>query len=135
MDRVDARQPRAVLVSIIEVAANRCDNPVMRPVGEAPQISGSVVLIILVVLAVALVVVGALVWQGCVMARRAGRGDRTALAVWAAISVVEAALAVAGLVVVSGPALLVQVGFYFRGRATPPPGGGGPGSAIPPTGS
>ena len=108
----------------------------MRTVGEAPHISGSVVLIILVVLAVAVVVVGVLSWQGCVMALRAGRGDRTAVTVWAVIAAVEVVLAVAGLVVVVGPALVLQVGFYLRGRATPPPpAGGGPGPAIRQPGS
>ena len=107
----------------------------MRPVGEAPHISGSVVLIILVVLALGLVVVGVLIWQGCVMALRAGRGDRTALTVWAVIAAVEVALAVAGLLVVVGPALVLQVGFFLRGRATPPPAGGGPGPATPRPGS
>jgi hypothetical protein len=104
----------------------------VRPVGEGPQISGSVILIILVVLALGLVVVGVLIWQGCVMALRAGRGDRTALTVWAVIAAVEVALAPAGLLIVVGPALVVQVAFFLRGRATPPPpGGDGPGPATP----
>lgn len=115
--------------------ADGCDNPAVRLVGEGPQISGSVVLIILVVLAVGLVVLGVLIWQGCVMALRAGRGDRTALTVWTVIAVVEAALALTGFVVVVGPALLLQGGLYLRGRATPPRTGGWPGPASPPPGS
>jgi len=93
--------------------------------GEGPHISGSVVLIILLVLAAALVAVGVMIWQGCVMAQRAGRGDRRALAVWVVIAVVEIALALSGLVVLVGPALVLQVGMYLRGRSTPPPPGGG----------
>ena len=103
--------------------------------GEGPQISGPVVLIILLVLAVALVAVGVLIWQGCVMAQRGGRGDRRALAVWAVIAVVEVVLALSDLVVLLGPALVVQVGFYLRGRATSPPAGGASGPATPRPGS
>jgi hypothetical protein len=84
-----------------------------------------VVLIILLVLAVALIVVGVMIWQGCVMALRAGRGDRRAFTVWAVIAVVEVGLAVLGFVVLLGPALVVQVGLYLRGRVTSPPAGGG----------
>ena len=102
--------------------------------GEGPQISGPVVLIILLALAAALAVVGVIIWQGCVMAQRGGRGDRRALAVWGVIAVVEVALAFSGLVVVVGPALLVQVGLYLRGRATSPPAGGS-GPASPRSGS
>ena len=107
----------------------------MPPLAEGPQISGPVVLIILLVLAAALVVVGVMIWQGCVMAQRGGRGDRRALAVWAVIAVVEVALALAGLVVLLGPALVIQVGLYVRGRATSPPAAGGSGPATPPPGS
>ena len=106
----------------------------MRFLGEGPHISGSVVLVILLVLAVALIAVGVMIWQGCVMAHRGGRGDRRALAVWAVIAVVEVVLALAGLVVLLGPALVVQVGMYLRGRATSPPTGAGPGRATPPPG-
>jgi hypothetical protein len=107
----------------------------VRLLGETPNISGPVVLIILLVLAAGLVVVGVMIWQGCVMALRAGRGDRTALTVWAVIAVVEVALAASGLVVLLGPALVVQAGLYLRGRTTPPPPGGGPGPATPRPGS
>jgi hypothetical protein len=108
----------------------------MRFLGETPQISGSVVLIILVVLAVGLVAIGVMIWQGAVMALRGGRGDRRALTVWAVIAAVEVALALSGLVVLTGPALVVQVGLYLRGRATPPPAGGGTaGPATPRPGS
>ena len=103
--------------------------------GEAPQISGPVVLIILLVLAVALVVIGVLIWQGCVMAHRGGRGDRGALGVWAVIAAVEIVLALSGFVVLLGPALVVQVGLYLRGRVTSPPAGGGSGPATPRPGS
>jgi hypothetical protein len=107
----------------------------MRLLGEGPQISGPVVLIVLLVLAVGLVVVGVMVWQGCVMALRAGRGDPRALTVWALIAVVEVALSAVGLVLLLGPALVVQVGLYLRGRATPPPPAGGSGPATPRPGS
>jgi hypothetical protein len=102
--------------------------------GEGPQISGPVVLIILLALALALVVVGVIIWQGCVMAQRGGRGDRRALAVWAVIAVVEVVLALSDLVIMFGPALVVQVGLYLRGRATSPPAGGS-GPATPRPGS
>jgi hypothetical protein len=102
--------------------------------GEGPQISGPVVLIILLALAAALVVIGVMIWQGCVMAQRGGRGDRKALTVWAVIAVLEVVLSLSGLVVLLGPALLVQVGLYLRGRAMPPPAGGS-GSASPRPGS
>lgn len=97
----------------------------MRPLGEGPHISGTVVLIILLLLAAALVGSGVMIWQGCVMAQRAGRGDRRALVAWGVIAVVEVGLALAGLAVVAGPALVLQVGLYVRGRSTPPPAGGG----------
>ena len=103
--------------------------------GEGPQISGPVVLIILLVLAVVLAGVGVMIWQGCVMAHRGGRGDRKALAVWAVIAVVEVVLSLSDFVVVLGPALVVQVGLYLRGRATSPPAGGGSGPATPRPGS
>jgi hypothetical protein len=100
--------------------------------GETPQISGSVVLIILLILAGGLVVAGV----GCVQALRAGRGDQTALKVWAVIAAIEVVLSLSGFLVVFGPALLVQVGLYGVGRATSPPPGGGPGgSTTPPPGS
>ena len=102
--------------------------------GEGPQISGPVVLIILLALAAALVVIGVMIWQGCVMAQRGGRGDRKALAVWAVIAVLEVVLSLSGLVVLLGPALLVQAGLYLRGRATSPPAGGS-GPASPRSGS
>jgi uncharacterized membrane protein YidH (DUF202 family) len=97
----------------------------MPPLGEGPHISGSVLLIILLVLAAVLAAIGVMIWQGCVMARRAGRGDRKALTVWVLIAVVEVVLALSGLVVLVGPALVLQVGMYLRGRSTPPPAGGG----------
>jgi hypothetical protein len=97
----------------------------MRPLGEGPHISGSVVLIILLVLAAALAAVGVMIWQGCVMAQRAGRGDHRALTVWVVIVAIEVALALSGLVVLVGPALVLQVGMYLRGRSTPPPAGDG----------
>jgi hypothetical protein len=103
--------------------------------GEGPQISGPVVLIILLALAVALAAVGVMIWQGCVMAHRGGRGDRKALAVWAVIAVVEVVLSLSDFVVVLGPALVVQVGLYLRGRSTSPPAGGESGPATPRSGS
>lgn len=107
----------------------------MYPLGEAPQISGSVVLIIVLALSLALAAGGVMIWQGGVMAGRAGRGDRAALKVWLAIVVIEAVLALAGLVFLFGPVLLVQVALYVRGRAAEPPAGDGPGPATPPAGS
>jgi hypothetical protein len=115
--------------------ADRCHNPRMRLLGEGPNISGSVVLIILLVLAAALVVAGLLIWQGCVMALRAGRGDRRALTVWAVLAVVQVVLALSGFVILLGPALVVQAGMYLRGRATSAPGGDGSGPATPRPGS
>jgi hypothetical protein len=104
--------------------------------GEGPQISGPVVLLILLVLAVVLAGVGVMIWQGCVMAHRGGRGDRRALVGWAVIAVVEAVLCLSDLVLLLGPALLVQIGLYLRARATsPPPAGGGSGPATPRPGS
>ena len=103
--------------------------------GEGPQISGPVVLIILLVLAVVLAGVGVMIWQGCVMAHRGGRGDRKALAVWAVIAVVEVVLSRSDFVLVLGPALVVQAGLYLRGRVTSPPGGGASGPATPQPGS
>lgn len=106
------------------------------PLGEGPQISGPVVVIILLVLAAALAGIGVLIWQGCVLAQRGGRGDRRALAVWAVIAGVEVVLSLSDLVLLLGPALLVQVGLYLRGRATSPPAaGGGSGPATPRPGS
>jgi hypothetical protein len=106
----------------------------MRFLGEGPNISGPVILIILLVLAAALVAIGVMIWQGCVWALRAGRGHRGALPVWLVIAVIEGVLAALGLVVLLGPALVVQGGLYLRGRTTLPPTGGGPGSATPPPG-
>ena len=104
----------------------------MLPLSETPQISGTVFVIILLVLALFLVAAGV----GCVQAYRAGRGGQSALMVWAAIAVFEVVLSVSGFYVLFVPVLLVQIGLYVVGRATsPPPAGGGPGPAIPPPGS
>jgi hypothetical protein len=102
----------------------------MLPLSETPQISGSVVLIILLVLAAGLVLAGV----GCVKAYQAGRGGQTALRVWAVIAVIEVVLSMSGFYVLFGPALVAQVALYLLGRATSPPAGGGPGPAIPPPG-
>jgi hypothetical protein len=107
------------------------------PLGEAPRISGSVVLVIVLVLALTLALAagGVMIWQGCVMAGRAGRGDRTGLRMWVAIVVIEVVLAFAGLVFLFGPVLLVQVALYVRGQATEPPAGDGPEPPTPRSGS
>lgn len=107
----------------------------MNPLAEGPQISGSVVLVILVALALALVAIGVLIWQGCVWARRAGRGDRTALTVWLGIAVIEVVLSVAGLVLVLGPVLVVQLALFLLARAKARGAADGRGPATPPPGS
>ncbi len=87
---------------------------------EAVSIDGGLLVVILIVLFVVAAAWCALVVVGCVCARRAGRGSRAALAVWAVVAVAQTLpllIGFTGLAVAPIMALVLQAGFYLWARA------------------
>ena len=89
--------------------------------GEAVSIDSNVVIALLIVLALLAALGIAIVWLGCVLARRGGAGNQRALVGWSAILVLEFSPLIitqdlTTLVFPIAPVVALQVWFHFLGR-------------------